>query len=133
MIGLVRRLWRGREEPLGRRGERYAARYLRKQGMKILDRNLAVPGGEIDILALDRDELVFVEVRSRESESVLSPEGSIRRKKQEAMVRAARHIMQMRRIKTLRPRIDAIAIIWPEGAKEPELRHHRGVLGLGNW
>jgi putative endonuclease len=133
MLRVIRKLFAGDDEPLGRRGEDYAARYLRKQKMKILDRNVEVPGGEIDILAQDGDELVFVEVRSRASESVLSPEGSIRRKKQEAMVRAARHIMQTRRIKTLRARIDAIAIVWPVGGGEPELRQHRGVLGLGRW
>ena len=133
MLDMLRRLLSRAVRPLGARGEDYAARHLRRLKMKILARNVEVPGGEIDILALDRDELVFVEVRTRASESILSPEGSIRRKKQQAMLRAARYVLRTRHIRTLKPRIDAIAIIWPAGTAAPTLRHHRGVLALANW
>ena len=118
---------------LDKRGQRFAARYLRKQGMKLLAQNVLCPGGEIDILAVEGDELVFVEVRSRSSDVFMTPEGSIRHDKQQAMLRAARHVMTSRHIRTLKPRIDAVAIVWPDGAATPTLRHHRGALALSNW
>ena len=53
----------------GRIGEIKAARYLKKQGMKILERNFRSLRGEVDIVAEDGDTLVFVEVKSRSSET----------------------------------------------------------------
>jgi len=52
---------------LGRWGEDEAARYLQQQGMKVLERNLKTPVGEIDILARKGRYLVFVEVKTRRS------------------------------------------------------------------
>ena len=51
MLRLIRKLLSHNDEPLGRRGEEYAARYLRKKGMRVLARNVDVPGGEVDVLA----------------------------------------------------------------------------------
>ncbi|MBI4601734.1 MAG: YraN family protein, partial [Planctomycetes bacterium] len=48
---------------LGRRGERAAARHLRRQGLRILARNVREGRGEIDLVALDGATLVFVEVK----------------------------------------------------------------------
>ena len=53
---------------LGRQGEDAAACYLEKSGYTLLRRNYTCRLGEIDIVAMDRDVLVFVEVRSRSSE-----------------------------------------------------------------
>ena len=50
---------------LGAFGEREAARLLRKKGYKILERNFEASQGEIDIIAKDNKELVFVEVKTR--------------------------------------------------------------------
>ena len=49
---------------LGRLGERKAARFLRRHGLKILQRNWRCALGEIDLVALDGDTVVFVEVRT---------------------------------------------------------------------
>lgn len=50
---------------LGKRGESVAARYLRRKGFRILARNWRARSGEVDIIALENDTLVFVEVKSR--------------------------------------------------------------------
>ena len=50
---------------LGDFGERIAAHRLEAGGLRILDRNVRVPGGEIDLLAEEGNDLVFVEVRTR--------------------------------------------------------------------
>lgn len=49
----------------GNSGEDLACEYLRNQGYKILERNYRIRGGEIDIVAMDGEYLVFVEVKSR--------------------------------------------------------------------
>src|SRR5690348_2345389 len=62
MRSLARRFW---NRWLGDRGERAAARYLRKQGMRIIVRGHRTALGEIDLIARDGDTLVFVEVKAR--------------------------------------------------------------------
>ena len=50
---------------LGKRGEDEATKYLKNKGYKILERNFMCKQGEIDIIALDKDYIVFVEIKSR--------------------------------------------------------------------
>jgi putative endonuclease len=50
---------------LGQSGERLASDYLRKEGYEVVERNVRRPEGEIDLVALDKDTLVFVEVKLR--------------------------------------------------------------------
>ena len=52
---------------IGLRGEGQAAAYLKRQGMRILEKRFRTPHGEIDLIARDRDILVFVEVKARPS------------------------------------------------------------------
>ena len=52
---------------IGKSGEELAANYLQKKGYKILFRNYHSQFGEIDIIALDKDTLVFIEVKTRSS------------------------------------------------------------------
>lgn len=51
----------------GKAGEDIAANYLEREGLKILERNYRFERGEIDIIAEEGDELVFVEVKARRS------------------------------------------------------------------
>jgi len=55
------------KDELGKRGEAIAARYLEADGLTIVDRNWRCSQGEIDLVALDGPELVFVEVKTRSS------------------------------------------------------------------
>ena len=52
---------------LGKKGEKVVEKYLKKAGMKILHRNFQTPFGEADLIAQDKDEIVFVEVKTRAS------------------------------------------------------------------
>jgi len=75
---------------LGRRGEAVAARYLRRLGYKVLYRNYRAPGGgEVDIVCRERDVLVFVEVKTRSSETGGAPAESVTRAKQQLIIRGA--------------------------------------------
>ena len=78
----------------GTQAEQLAARFLKKQGYKISECNYLVRGGEIDIIARDRNEVVFVEVRYRKSDHYGSAEESIDGRKQQRLIKAASHYLQ---------------------------------------
>jgi putative endonuclease len=123
--------WRHVEVPLGARGEAYAAAFLKKQGYKLIVRNRWEKKGEIDLIVMDREFLVFVEVRTRTSEDFMTPEASIRAEKRRTVRRTVRRLIRKHKTAGLRPRIDVVAIIWPAGEKQPSaVRHHKGVIPL---
>lgn len=66
----------------GKRGEEIAIRRLRQLGYRILERNYRCPLGEIDIVAQDKDTIVFVEVKSRKTEDFGDPELAVGKAKQ---------------------------------------------------
>ena len=70
----------GRQE-LGTAGERMAGRFLRRQGYHILARNYRTPYGEIDLIAREGRETVFIEVRTRQGTNFGSPVESLTRNK----------------------------------------------------
>ena len=73
---------------LGFKAEEIAAAYLEEKGFEILKRNFRWQGGEIDIIAKDEDEVVFIEVRSL-TEGTLNPAETISRWKKERIIRTA--------------------------------------------
>lgn len=75
---------------LGRSGEAFAARYLRRRGLRVIERNFRCRLGEIDIVARDGDQLVFVEVRSARSTFAGRPELTVDERKQARLARAGR-------------------------------------------
>jgi putative endonuclease len=115
-------------DPLGARGEKLAADYLRRTlGMKILARNVLCPGGELDVIALEGEDLVFIEVRTRSSELSGPPEKTVTADKKRFLRRSARWYMARRSLTHLNPRFDVVAVIWPAGG-EPEIRYHRSAF-----
>lgn len=62
---------------LGRKGEKLVENYLIKHGFQILKRNYRTPFGEADIVARDQDEIVFIEVKTRESERFGTPREAV--------------------------------------------------------
>ena len=78
-----------RRRALGRRGEDLAAGYLAELGFEILGRNVRTRYGELDIVARERETLVFVEVRARRHDRLGSPEESVDARKQAKLVALA--------------------------------------------
>ncbi len=66
---------------LGRKGEELVAQYLKKQGCKILKRNYTTPFGEADIIAQDKDEVAFVEVKTRLNDRYGAPSEAVGKSK----------------------------------------------------
>ncbi len=107
--------------PAGRDGENLAVRFLKKRGYRIIRRNFTCRAGEIDIIARDGDTLVFVEVKSRRSSDVASPELSVTPVKQRRISMAAVEFRRRRRLFDINCRFDIISIVMPEG-EEPEIK-----------
>lgn len=121
--------------PLGARGERHAARYLRAHGFRILARNLRVTPGEADLVALDPDRLtiVIVEVKTRLlTGNHPPPEESITLRKRRKLLAVARAVAEKGRWQGRPLRIDVIAIDWPAGRAKPTLRYYPGAVAGGD-
>ena len=93
----------------GALGEKYAADYLKKQYCKILEKNYKNKLGEIDIIARDGEEIVFIEVKTRSAEPYLSGQYSVDKRKQFHIMRTASHYLTVTRC-ALQPRFDIIEI-----------------------
>ncbi len=78
---------------LGRQAESYAERYLQRRGLTTHSKNYHCRFGELDLIMLDGEELVFVEVRQRSKPDFGSAAESITRAKQQRLTAAARHFL----------------------------------------
>ncbi len=79
---------------LGLKGEQAAVRYLRKKGWKILERNFQCRFGELDIIAKDKNCLVFCEVKTRSEGMIAAPQESVTYTKQQKMIKTAQYWVQ---------------------------------------
>jgi len=94
----------------GNRGEHLAAEFLRRWGYTILETNFRCPGGEIDIVAKDKDCLVFVEVRSKHGQAFGTPEESITRAKKDKLRLTAFQYLDQHNCLNDSWRIDFVAV-----------------------
>ena len=114
--------------PLGPRGEKLAAKHLKRQGLRILARNYRCPVGEVDIIALDRstkaagaETIVFVEVKARSSDRHVDPESAVNADKQRRLRNVAEYYIQRRRAEAYNVRFDVVAVI--VSGDGPVIRH----------
>ena len=95
---------------LGRAGELKATEFLKKNGYKILETNYTTPLGEIDIIATDKEYVVFIEVKTRTSDVYGAPSEAVNFRKQQKYYKTALYYLQ-RNKKTESPcRFDVIEI-----------------------
>ena len=95
---------------LGRQGEGAAVRCLQNQGMKIVERNLRTPVGEIDLVVKSKRILAFVEVKTRRGSAFGSPDQAVGPPKQRQIVQTAKWYLNDKPHEGLQPRFDVIAI-----------------------
>lgn len=94
----------------GNAAEAAAARYLQGRGVRIIDRNVFSRGGEIDLIGLDQDVLVFFEVRFRGQGSLSSGAESIGHRKQQRLIRAASFYIHRHNLWQRDARIDVVSM-----------------------
>ena len=119
----------GERTAFGRRQEDLAVRFLQASGLTVLERNVRLGHDEIDVVARDGEELVFVEVRSRQAGGVGSPEGSVGRVKRRRLIRAAARWLDERGHGGAECRFDVVAIVVDAEGKA-RLRHWPGAFVL---
>ncbi len=115
---------------LGRRGEKLARRFLENLGYRVFARNYRCPAGELDMIALDGDTVVFVEVKTRRSEDAADVEQAVNPVKRRQLSRVAKYYLAARPAARRRPcRFDVVAIVCGTDG-EPEIRHYPDAFGL---
>ena len=113
---------------LGRWGERYSLRYLKRKGFKELVRNYSCKTGEIDLVMVDSDScVVFVEVKTRANEDFTSAESSVTEDKKRKLITTARYFITSNNIANRPCRFDVVIIILPPKG-EPEIRHYKNAF-----
>lgn len=96
---------------LGNRGEKIAAKFLRKQGYRIIEKNYHSRLGEIDIVAKENESIVFVEVKTRCSTDFGLPEEALSYDKRRRLSKLALGYLAHRRIKDTNCRFDVVSIL----------------------
>jgi putative endonuclease len=110
---------------LGDRGERTAARFLRRSGLRVLMRGYRTSQGEIDLVARDGDVLVFVEVKARRQGT---PAEAVNLQKQRRITLAALHFQRKYNLLEQACRFDIVAVVWPDDRKPPQIEHIRNAF-----
>ena len=109
---------------LGRAGETRATKFLKKKGFKILNTNYETPFGEIDVIALDKEYIVFIEVKTRTSEVYGAPCEAVDKKKQEKYYKSATYYLQKEKKTDSSCRFDIIEI------KNEQINHIFNAFGM---
>ncbi|MEO6942934.1 MAG: YraN family protein [Terrimesophilobacter sp.] len=115
------------KDDLGRQGEDLAARFLQDAGYTVIDRNWRCARGEIDLVARDGNDTVFVEVKTRSSIAFGHPFEAITAQKLARLRRLAKAWCEVHPYRRGLIRIDAIAVIAATG-QQPQIEHLRRVF-----
>jgi putative endonuclease len=121
---------------LGDRGEEAAARYLKRQGYRIVERGHDSRLGELDIIAVDGRTVVFVEVKTRASSDAGRPADAIDANKQRRMTQSALAYLKSKRLLENAARFDVVAVTWSADAKRPDIEHFQNAfapIGAGQF
>ncbi len=117
----------GQYKALGKWGENYAKRYLEQKGYAIIEQNYRFERNEIDLIAQDAQELVFIEVKTVRDNSFGRPEAKVDPKKQQVIQKAAQGYLYEKKIFDVSCRFDVIGIYNDQG--NVELNHLKDAFG----
>ena len=116
---------RQESKEFGETGEQIASRYLEEHGCVVLDRHYRLGHKEVDIIALDHGELAVVEVKTRSSDDVFSPEQAVDHQKRQNIIRVASDYVRSHH-RTEQVRFDIIAIIG--SGSDAVIRHTKNAF-----
>ena len=115
---------------VGKLGEDIASSFLKRKGYRIISRNFKARYGEIDIIALDQDTIVFVEVKTRIGTHFGTPEEAITPRKLREITKTAEYYTFRTKQSDKALRIDAIGIILQENGTIYNINHLQNITGL---
>ncbi|GCE13190.1 YraN family protein [Tengunoibacter tsumagoiensis] len=110
------------KQGLGRTGERLAAEQIERQGYIILERNFRCGYGEIDLVAEEGNELVFVEVKTRRGQAYGLPEEAVTLRKQRKLRQVANAYLDLHACFERDWRIDVVAVQLSISGRLEEIR-----------
>lgn len=113
---------------LGRTGERLAANALMDKGYHIIERNFRCRLGEIDLVAEDEHDLIFVEVKARRGTSFGFPEDALTPVKRRKLLELASYYLDLHTCAERSWRIDVVAVQFSSGSKLEEIRIHQHAV-----
>ena len=113
-------MWR---ERAARCGEAIAAEFLMLRGMEVVDRNVRLGRGEIDVVARDKDQVVFVEVKFRTAGGKGTAFDAVGAKKREDVAKAAALYLARRGLLDRPVRFDVVGITWRADGEELLVQH----------
>jgi len=120
---------RFRSLTLGERGERAAARSLKRLGYRIVFSRYRLRYGEVDIIAVDDQTVVFVEVKTRRNASDEGrPAEAVDVKRQGRLTRAALAFLKSHGLLEYASRFDVIEVVWPAGQRRPKIQHLKNAF-----
>jgi putative endonuclease len=115
---------------IGFEGEQIAAKYLKRKGYKIIQKNYRCKLGEIDIIAEQNKTIIFVEVRTKHTEKLGLPQYSVNSAKMGQISKAALWYIKEKKITDQACRFDVIAITFPSKSDEPKIEHIENAFEL---
>jgi len=107
---------------LGARGERRAARFLKRQGYRVLARNYRCVSGEIDLICARKELLVFVEVKTRSSDESADPRDAVQPDQWRRIEHAAGYFLRVAPSHDRPYRFDLVAIV-QQGRRPIRIEH----------
>lgn len=96
---------------LGELGEEIACKYIQSKGMLLLQKNFSCKAGEIDIIAKDKENIVFIEVKTRTSDKYGKPSEAVSIAKQRKIVKTALWYMSQKHLFDYMSRFDVIELL----------------------
>ena len=122
---------RTEKREIGNIGEGLAAKFLKKIGYKILEKNYADSGNEIDIIAEDKEHIIFVEVKTRtlghQSPKEPRPASAVTPEKQRKIISAAKYFTEKKATQK-KMRFDVIEVYLTEEKKADKILHLKSAF-----
>lgn len=113
---------------LGSTGEKKAADYLRQKGFNIIEQNVHLRVGEIDIIAQKDNKIVFFEVRTKISDKHGRPADSFTNYKKSHFAKAIRWYLMKHTLKQYKLSVDFISVILYRDRSVKEIVHYENVM-----
>ena len=116
-----------RRRVLGTAAEQQAAHWLAQAGLRVVERNVRLPGGELDLVCRDGDAWVFVEVKARRRGWDDGPGAAVSWHKQRRLVGLALRYLKGRGLRDVRCRFDVVEVTLEDGGPSA-IRHLRSAF-----
>lgn len=110
------------KDRLGRSGEEVAIDFLEQKGLRILQRNILLPGGELDLVARQNRTVVFVEIKTRQDRRHGEPSEAVGAAKQRRQIVLAEQFLSLCALKSAPVRFDIVSVVWSNN-QLPQIEH----------